>query len=435
MNISVFGLGYVGCVSVGCLSKMGHTTIGVDKNITKIGQINNGEPTIIEKDIGQIIKDQRNQGRISATSDYNSAILDSEISIVAVGTPSTANGHLYMENVYDVATDIGTALKEKSDFHTIAIRSTVLPGTCQKVAQIIEEESGKKSEQDFSVVSNPEFLREGTAVDDYFNPPLTLVGAMSEKAGLKVSELYKELPADVIMVEPKVSEIMKYVNNSFHALKISFANEVGNICKALNVDSNKVMEVLKKDKQLNISPYYLNPGFAYGGSCLPKDLLGLQIIAHDNYIQVPLIDSISKTNEIQIKRAIEVVESYNKKSVCIAGLSFKSGTDDLRNSPYVILAEYLLGKGYEVMIYDKNIHMSSVLGTNREYIEKHIPHLEKILTIDIQEAIAGAELVIVSSKDEQVVEILKDNNEKIIVDLVGVQVQIGNPDKYYGINW
>lgn len=435
MKISIFGLGYVGCVSVGCLSKMGHDTVGVDKSIIKVNQINNGEPTIVEKDIAQIIKEQFVQGKISATLDAKDAVLNTEMSIVAVGTPSTENGHLYMENVYNVAKDIGDALKEKDDFHIITIRSTVFPGTCQKVTEIIEERSGKKADSNFSVVSNPEFLREGSAVNDYFNPPLTLIGVENEKVGMKVARLYSELPADVVIVEPKTSEIMKYVNNSFHALKISFANEVGNICKALGIDSNKVMEILKKDKQLNISPYYLNPGFAYGGSCLPKDLLGLQLIAHDNYIQVPLIESISKSNDIQIKRAFNAVVGFNRKNICIVGLSFKGGTDDLRNSPYVILAEKLLGKGFDLKIYDENVHMSNVLGTNREYIEKHIPHLANLLIGDAGRALSDSEVVILSNRDEKVIELLKEDNKKIIVDLVGIQSQVGNNDNYFGINW
>lgn len=432
MRISIFGLGYVGCVSLGCLAKMGHTIVGVDMNKIKVDQINSAKPTIIEKDIEQIIKEQYKNNRISATTESKAAVLNSELSIIAVGTPSTVNGHLNIDNVYKVAKDIGDALKEKKEFHIIAIRSTVVPGTCARVSQIIAQESAKKPEIDFAVVSNPEFLREGSAVKDYFNPPITLIGTSNENAGSVVAQLYNELPAEVVIVEENVSEIMKYVNNTFHALKISFANEIGNICKALKIDSNKVMDILIKDKQLNISPYYLKPGFAYGGSCLPKDLLGLQIIAHDNYVQVPLIENINKTNELQIKRAFDIISRFNKKKICMMGLSFKKGTDDLRNSPFVILAEQLVGKGFDVKIYDKNVHLSNILGTNQDYIQKHIPHLAKLLTADFEQALDSSELVIVSYKDDECMEILKSTKDKIIIDLIGVDNKDGN---YHGINW
>ena len=324
MKISIFGLGYVGCVSLGCLAKNGHHVIGVDVNPIKINQINSGLPTIIEKDIESIIKEQHQNKRIEATLDYKKAILNSEISIIAVGTPSTPNGHLNLNYIFKVAEHFGEVLKTKKDFHIVAMaRSTIMPGTCQKFADIIEKFSGKQRDVDFAVLSNPEFLREGTAVQDYYNPPVTLIGGSCDKATEKLAGLYKDLPAEVVITDIEVIEIMKYINNTFHALKISFANEVGNICKALGINSHKVMDLFVKDKQLNISPYYFRPGFAYGGSCLPKDLKGLQTLAHDNYIKVPVIESINKTNEIQIERTIEYLSQFKNKKLGFLGLEFQ----------------------------------------------------------------------------------------------------------------
>jgi GDP-mannose 6-dehydrogenase len=315
MGISIFGLGYVGCVSLGCLAKNGHQVIGVDISETKVRQINSGKATIIEKDVNEIIAEQRTDGRISATTDGISAVVNSDISIVAVGTPSTDKGHLDLQYIFRVAENIGEALIHKNTFHIIAIRSTIMPGTCDKFAAIVEKISEKKRNVDFAIVDNPEFLREGTAVHDYFNPPLTLIGSDNRKAAETIADLYKQLPGEIIITDLKIAEIMKYINNTYHALKISFANEIGNICTEVGVDSYKVMEIFCKDKHLNISPYYFKPGFAFGGSCLPKDLKGLQTLAHDLYIEVPVIDSINRTNEIQIQRAVKFIYKFGIKNL------------------------------------------------------------------------------------------------------------------------
>ena len=325
MNISIFGLGYVGCVSLGCLARNGHNVIGVDVSETKVNQINSGLPTIIEKDIDIIIREEHNKCRISATTDYSKAILETDISIIAVGTPSSTTGHLNLQYIFKVAENFGRILRAKNDFHVIAIRSTVLPGTSAKFADIIEEYSGKKRNVDFAMVSNPEFLREGTAVHDYYHPPLTLIGSDHAESAEKVASLYRQLPAEVIITDVNVAEMMKYVNNTFHALKVSFANEIGNICSALKIDSHKVMEIFCKDKELNISPYYFKPGFAFGGSCLPKDLKGLQTLAHDHYVKTPLIESIDKTNELQISRAVEIIQQTKKKKLGFPRFKFQSG--------------------------------------------------------------------------------------------------------------
>lgn len=436
MNISIFGLGYVGCVSLGCLARNGHTVIGVDVSETKVNQINSGLATIIEKDIDHIIREEHNKCRISATTDYSKAILETDISIIAVGTPSSNTGHLNLQYIFKVAENFGRVLMSKDSFHIIAIRSTVLPGTSEKFASIIEEFSGKKRNVDFAMVSNPEFLREGTAVHDYYNPPITLLGSEHPEAAEKVASLYRQLPAEVVITDVRVAELMKYVNNTFHALKVSFANEIGNICSALSIDSHKVMEIFCKDKELNISPYYFKPGFAYGGSCLPKDLKGLQTLAHDNYVKTPLIESIDKTNELQISRAVELIQATKKRKLGFLGLSFKAGTDDLRNSPAVTLIETLLGKGFEIAIYDKNVHLSKLTGTNKEYIDTHIPHLSKLMKSQISELMHESELIVVNNKEKEYIDVLMNvETEHPIIDMVRLPEEIRQKKNYRGINW
>jgi len=436
MNISIFGLGYVGCVSLGCLARNGHQVIGVDVSETKVKQINSGLATIIEKDIDHIIREEHNKCRISATTDYSKAILETDISIIAVGTPSSNTGHLNLQYIFKVAENFGRVLMTKNSFHIIAIRSTVLPGTSEKFASIIEEFSGKKRNIDFAMVSNPEFLREGTAVHDYYHPPLTLLGSEHPEAAEKVASLYRQLPAEVVITDVRVAELMKYVNNTFHALKVSFANEIGNICSALSIDSHKVMEIFCKDKELNISPYYFKPGFAYGGSCLPKDLKGLQTLAHDNYVKTPLIESIDKTNELQISRAVEIIQQSKKRKLGFLGLSFKAGTDDLRNSPAVSLIETLLGKGYEIAIYDKNVHLSNLTGTNKEYIDTHIPHLSKLMKSQISELMHESELIVVNNKEKEYIDLLMNvETEHPIIDMVRLPEEIRKKKNYKGINW
>jgi GDP-mannose 6-dehydrogenase len=436
MNISIFGLGYVGCVSLGCLAKNGHTVIGVDPSETKVKQINSGLATIIEKDIDVIIQDEHAKGRITATNDFIDAIINSEVSIVAVGTPSSATGHLNLEYIFKVAENFAIALKEKNDFHVIAIRSTVTPGTVAKFAKIIEEVSGKQKDVHFAVVSNPEFLREGTAVHDYYNPPLTLIGSDNKIAAEKIAMLYRQLPAEVVITDINVAEMMKYVNNSFHALKIAFANEVGNICSAMKIDSHKVMDIFCMDKELNISPYYFKPGFAYGGSCLPKDLKGLQTLAHDLYIKAPVLEQIDKTNDLQISRAVDLIQRTGQRKIAFLGLSFKAGTDDLRNSPAVAVVETLLGKGYDIQIYDKNVQLSKLTGTNKEYIDRHIPHLSRLMVNHLDELIDNAEVVVVNTREKEYVDaLLETESPAMIIDMVRLPEPLRMRSNYSGINW
>ena len=436
MNISIFGLGYVGCVSLGCLARNGHCVIGVDVNETKVRQINSGLPTIIEKDIDIIIQEERSRDRIVATTDFAFAIENTDVSIIAVGTPSGMNGHLNLSYIFQVANHFGQVMKKKTSFHVIAIRSTVLPGTVEEFGRIVEEISQKKNNVDFAVVSNPEFLREGTAVFDYNHPPFTLIGSSNKEAAVIIASLYKHLPAEIIVTDIMVAEIMKYVNNSFHALKIAFSNEIGNICSAMNIDSHKVMEIFCTDKELNISSCYFKPGFAYGGSCLPKDLKGLQTLAHDLYLRLPVLENIDKTNDLQISRAIELIQQTGKKRIAFLGISFKAGTDDLRNSPAVTIAEALIGKGYDIRIYDKNVHLSKLNGANREYIDVHIPHLSKLMVNQLGKLIDDVDVIVVSNRESEYIDVLLETESSaIIIDMVRLPDPIRSRANYVGINW
>lgn len=433
MNISVFGLGYVGCVGLGCLAHSGHNVIGVDVQQIKVDLINQGKPTIVEKDIDQIIAKQYKLGKIKATTDYYFAVKNTDISIIAVGTPSTNEGHLNLDYIYRTASQIAEVLKDKDSFHVVVIRSTVLPGTNEKVGKIIEEVSNKKRNINFAVVSNPEFLREGSAVLDYYNPPLTVLGSDNEKALKIMEEVYSDIEAPLEKVDIRVAEMIKYVNNSFHALKITFANEVGNICKKMNIDSHEVMRIFGLDKQLNISTYYLKPGFAYGGSCLPKDLKALKTLAHDFYIDTPVLNSIENSNEYQKKLAFQMVTETGNKKIGILGLSFKPGTDDLRYSPIVEVIEKLIGKGYEIRVYDQNVHLSKLMGKNKSYIEEKLPHLSEYLSSNLEEVIDWAETIIITNK-EKGFETLSLNNGKKVIDLARID-ELLNLENYEGICW
>ncbi len=435
MNISIFGLGYVGCVGAACCAKLGHHVIGNDVSENKVNLINQGKPTIIEAEIDELVKEAHDKGLLEATMDYRYAVHNSEISFIVVGTPSSKEGHLNLNYIYGVAKQIGEALKDKDEFHIVAIRSTVLPGTNKKVGEIIAEASGKERGKDFTIVSNPEFLREGTSVQDYMNPPLTLIGTDSEIAEKKFRELYKDIPAEFICTDIEVAEIMKYVNNTFHALKIVFGNEVGNICKALGIDSHKVMEIFCKDRQLNISPYYFKPGFAYGGSCLPKDSKALRTLAHDLYVNTPVISAIDASNEQQKKVAVEIIESKGRRKVGILGLSFKAGTDDLRNSPIVDVAQTLYGKGYEIHIYDKNVRVSQLTGTNADFIAAKLPHLHDIISDDLDAVCSACDVLVITNKEKEFAQVPEKYPHKCIVDLVRQFKELDYDGNYEGISW
>ncbi len=435
MNISIFGLGYVGCVGAACLVRLGHSVIGVDVNANKVRLMREGKPTIIEDGIAELCAEGHLSGRLTATMDVREAVEKTEVGFIVVGTPSTKEGHLNLNYIYTVAREIGEALRYKEGFFTVAIRSTVLPGTNKKVGEIIAEVSGKERDRDFTVVSNPEFLREGSSVKDYFNPPLTLVGTDNKKAEEQFRDIYKGIDAEFIATDIAVAEIMKYVNNTYHALKIVFGNEVGNICKGLNIDSHKVMEIFCKDKQLNISPYYFKPGFAYGGSCLPKDMKALKTLAHDLYVEVPVIESIYHSNELQKSRAVQLIMQQGKRKVGILGLSFKAGTDDLRCSPIVDVVESLLGKGFEVRIYDKNVKMSELTGTNKDFILAKIPHLQHFVTDDLDSVCLNSDVLVVTNKEREFGDLLQRYPDKTVIDLVRQWQEVDYAGRYEGLSW
>ena len=395
MNISIFGLGYVGCVGAGCLAQAGHRVIGVDPQQTKVDFINQGRPTIIEEGIAEILAAQHAAGKISATRSAAEAVAATDVSFICVGTPPTANGHLDLAAVVKVAQEIGAALKGGRGRHVIAVRSTVLPGTREKVSQIVADASGRIPGRDFAVVSNPEFLREGSSVRDFFHPPYTLLGSDCDWATEVMRAVYQGIEAPFITAEPRVAEMMKYVCNGFHALKITFANEVGNICRQLDIDPHQLMDIFCRDTKLNISKAYLKPGFAYGGSCLPKDLKALRTIAHDHYLQTPVLEAVERSNELQKDLVCRKIIGFGKQNVGFIGLAFKAGTDDLRESPIVDVIERLLGKGFNIRIYDPHVHVSQLTGANRDYILKKIPFISRFITDDLAATVREAELLVI----------------------------------------
>ena len=434
MDISIFGLGYVGCVTAGCLARHGHRVTGVDINEAKVKMIESGIPTIVEKDIIKLISSGVSSGQIYATTDAGEAVKRSDVSIICVGTPSDREGHLDLSGIFQTAHEIGAALKSKETFHTVLIRSTVPPGTNEKTGKIIEEVSGKARNADFAIVSNPEFLREGTAVSDFMNPPYTVAGSDSG-SGIEICRsVYAGIDAPFEVVSTGAAEMIKYINNAYHALKITFANEVGEICKSIGIDSLELMQLFVRETHLNTSGAYLMPGFAYGGSCLPKDLLALRTLAHDSYLETPVIASIDKSNKNHIDFALKMILEKGLINVGILGLSFKPGTDDLRNSPMVTFAEQLTGKGYKVRIYDGNINASRLLGANREYISKHLPHFVSLLQNDISDVIRMSDLIVISHRHKKFLEALLSNPEKEFIDLAGV-IQGEKPANYEGLCW
>ena len=436
MNITIFGLGYVGCVGLGCLAEQGHNLIGVDVDKNKVDLINGGKATIVEKDIDDLIKKNVGKKRIIATNSSLEAVSKSDVAIICVGTPNDENGHLDMTYIYGVGKEIGEALKSKNTFYTVAIRSTVMPGTNKKLGEIISESSRKTIGKDFAIVSNPEFLREGSAVEDFFNPPYTVIASESSKAVNVMKEVYKSINVELISPDVGSAELIKFVNNSFHGLKVVFANEVGRICKALGVDSRKLMELFVKDKILNISPYYFKPGFAYGGSCLPKDLKALNSIAHDKYVKLPVLSSIENSNQIHIEYALSLIVNKNKKKIGFYGVSFKAGTDDLRFSPALELAERLLGKGYDVKIYDKNVHLSRLTGKNKDFIFNKLPHINEILVENVDDFLKTLEILVIVNKDDELDNILfKDLKNIIIIDLIRISKNSVELKNYDGICW
>ncbi|MBL1421536.1 MAG: nucleotide sugar dehydrogenase [Alphaproteobacteria bacterium] len=437
MRISIFGLGYVGVVSAGCLAKAGHTIIGVDIHPQKIEQVNGGKSPIIEAQLGELLRDGVENNRISATADCNEAIFNTDLSLICVGTPSQANGNLDIAAIRHVCTQIGAAIKAKNQQHMVVIRSTILPGTTANVIiPILEAETGGKVDEAFNLAYNPEFLREGTAVDDFFSPPKTVIGVLNDKAAQQVTKLYDGIDAPLIVTTIDISEMVKYADNVWHGLKVCFGNEIGNICQAQGIDSHKVMDIFCQDTKLNLSPNYLKPGFAFGGSCLPKDTRALTYQAKQLGLNLPLIESILTSNQQQIQRAISIISSKNKTKITVLGFTFKAGTDDLRESPLVELIERLIAQGYELKLFDKNVSLDSLIGLNKQYILNAIPHIDRLMVDTIDEAIKGAEIVIVGNNAQEFADIpSKIKSDQCLVDFVRLENTTHLKDRYIGINW
>jgi len=447
MKISVFGLGYVGCVSVGCLAQGGHHIIGVDIDEHKVNLINQGSSTIVEENIGTIINQYNKSGNIEATSDTNYAVLNSDISIVCVGTPSSNEGCLNLSYLYRVIEQIAIALKNKDSFHSVVIKSTVQPGTCTEAEMIIEKISGKVRNIDFGVVINPEFLREGMAVQDYYNPAFILLASNSSIALDCVEKIYANINAPIYKTEPSVAEIIKHVSNSFHALKITFANEVGNICKALNIDSHKVMDLFCKDTKLNISPAYFKPGFAYGGSCLSKDLKALIQLAESYNINTPVLNNIEGSNEAQKDIVVQQIIKTGKKKIGILGLSFKAGTDDLRESPIIDVIIKLIDHDYEIKIHDSNLNLEKIIGSNKSYLNNKIPNISSLFS-SLNNVLELSEILVIVNEEQEYKDLfsyilkagetsdgITNLRTKTIIDLVRIAEEINFDKEYQGICW
>jgi GDP-mannose 6-dehydrogenase len=437
-HISIFGLGYVGTVTAACLADRGCTIHGVDSNSTKVDLINSGQSPLREAKLDELLKRTVASGKLRATMDAQDAVNQSDISLICVGTPSKPNGDLDLKYVRRVVEEIGTALATKQEYHTVILRSTVLPGTTWDVVKpILEESSSKRVGRDLGLCFNPEFLREGSAVTDFYDPPFTIIGSGNPADAERVRSLYDWLDAELIVCDVQVAEALKYVNNCFHAMKVVFANEVGRLCHALTIDSHLLMEIFCKDTRQNISPLYFKPGYAFGGSCLPKDLRALLYQAKTLDVPMELFRATLDSNRTQMEIGVQMVERLGNKNVGLLGLSFKAGTDDLRESPLVTFAETLIGRGYELKIFDEDVSMANLLGTNREYIQQRLPHIGALLETSLERVVEQSETIVIGNSNptfRKVLNGLKENKE--IVDLVRI-VPEGLPvdSSYHGIGW
>jgi GDP-mannose 6-dehydrogenase len=437
VKISIFGLGYVGAVSAACFAKDGHEVVGVDVNPTKVQIINDGRSPIVEQGINELIGGVVQAKRLRATIEVEDAIRNTEVSLICVGTPSNENGSLKLDYVRRVCEEIGQAIAAKTTRHIIVVRSTMLPGTVDGLVKpTLESSSGKKVGTDFDVCINPEFLREGTSIKDFYSPPFTLIGTDSNTAGEIVKGLYSSVEAPIYTTSLKAAEMVKYACNCFHGLKVSFANEIGNICKELAIDSHEVMDVFCKDTKLNLSPYYLKPGFAFGGSCLPKDLRALQYKARELDLKVPVLDAALESNILQIERAVQLIIKTGKKKVGFLGFAFKAGTDDLRESPIVSVIERLIGKGFDVKLYDREVSLAKLVGANKEYIEREIPHISNLMMDDIESVIENAEVIVIGNPSKEFSNLENEaSTGRVVIDLVRIFDGRVSDTYYQGICW
>jgi GDP-mannose 6-dehydrogenase len=438
MNISLFGLGYVGAVTATCLAELGHRVVGVEVSRDKVDMINEGKAPVVEPELQDRIGAVVSDGRLRATQDAETAIISSDISLICVGTPSDSVEGVSLETVENVITQIGSALRFKNSRHAVVVRSTVPPGTTQeRLSPALQAASGRCIGADLELCCNPEFLREGSAVRDFYHPPFNMVGSFVETGPLATEEIYRDVQSPVIRTSCSIAESVKYVSNTYHALKITFANEVGSLLKVKGIDSRRVMDVFCQDRQLNLSGAYLRPGFAFGGSCLPKDTRALAHLARTSNVKLPLLEHILASNESHINRAFKLITGNGRRSVALFGLAFKSGTDDLRESPLVVLAERLIGRGYPIRIFDRHVQLSRLTGKNRDFIEREIPHLEGLMAPSSEGAMQDAEIIIVGHAGaDEITAIQKSYNGQQIIDLVGVDLlqQLGG-ESYHGICW
>ena len=438
MKVSVFGLGYVGSVSAASFAADGHTVVGVDVNADKVASLNDGRSPIVEKGLEDLIRSGAGNGSLRATTSTEEAVHATDLSLLCVGTPSRKNGSLDLTYLERVCQQIGAALANKDAYHVVVVRSTVLPGTTHDVViPTLERASGKKYGSGFGVTVNPEFLREGTAIQDFRFPPLTLVGHNYQSDAAPTEALYAKVEAPLVNTNIRTAEMIKYASNTWHALKVCFANEIGNLCKRVDIDSHEVMDIFCRDEKLNLSSYYLKPGFAFGGSCLPKDVRALQYRAKEVDLDMPVIQAILGSNQLQIQHALEQIMESGRKRIGLLGFSFKAGTDDLRESPIVILAEALLGKGYDLRIYDKNVSIARLVGANKEYINTQIPHLSSLLCETIDEVLDHSDVIVVGNAAPEFSDALtRTRADQIIVDLVRVKTNRAEiPGQYQGICW
>jgi GDP-mannose 6-dehydrogenase len=423
-------------VSAACFAQEGCEVVGVDVSQSKVDMVNAGRSTIVEEGIGELVAAMRATGRLRATTDVHEAVRATSVSLIAVGTPSRSNGSIDLRYIERVCEQIGEALRDKQERHTVVVRSTIMPGTIDGVViPALERTSGKRAGVDFGVCSNPEFLREGTSIKDFYDPPFTLIGAHDPRDAEPVAALYAGIKAPVHVTAVRVAEMIKYVCNCFHGLKIGFANEVGNVCKALGIDSHEVMRLVCEDRKLNISPAYLKPGFAFGGSCLPKDLRALTYQARTLDVDTPIMTSILESNRRQIDRAFHMVMAAGSRRVGVLGLAFKAGTDDLRESPMVALIEMLLGKGVQVSIYDPFVRSANLIGANREYIEREIPHIWSLMRASTAEVLADAETVVIGNSASEFREIGDRLDGQPVIDLARAFGARVSEEKYQGICW
>jgi len=438
MKISIFGLGYVGAVSLACLARDGHSVIGVDIDKAKLELIRGGNTPVVEEGMVELMARVAASSRVTVTTDVVQAVMETDLSLICVGTPSAPNGSQDQSAMLKLAQELGRAMRGKAGGHVFVFRSTLVPGTVEDVLRpIIEQQSGKKDGRDFDLCFQPEFLREGTSIRDYDRPPFTVVGANAEAPVARLRELFGHLPCEFYGTSIRAAEMVKYCCNNFHALKITFANETARLCEALGVDVFQVMDLVCKDRQLNISTAYLKPGFAFGGSCLPKDLRATLYLAKTRDVELPMLGSVLSSNRVHAEYAISKVLASGKRRIGMIGLSFKTGTDDLRESPLVLLAEQFIGKGLSLLVYDPEVHLSRLLGANRRFIEQHVPHIGSLMRENIESVIGESDILVVGLSDTKIFEALARHVrvDQLVFDLVNIPRREALRGKVTGLCW